>query len=809
MTHLLALIAAAGLGADAEPKGLPFGIPPAADDPVVTRVAPPECLFYANWAGTAAPSAASRSETEKLLAEPEVQEFIKSISKVIGASLKKQDENSAPTVTSSAASPAPPPLPNRAQSEKPAALSAPTPNSPYGNGTSPATAADSSLLPAKSAEAAAKPGFRISAQDYGDWVDVLLTHSTAIFITDIKVPASKPADDKSQPTGSGTEVARGAEIRGGMVVSLGEDAARIHAKAILYYNSAKKLGADHDLQRIEIDGEKWIRTRKKGPGDANIVTFGFHDKCFVVGFGDGAVEAILARWHSPGPEWLIKALRQTAVPRRTGIVYLNLKAIHRKMLATPSMKESAAAFNTLGLDAADTLVSTTGLEDDGMINRVLLSFEGDRQGLLAAISDRPLVAKDLAPIPHDALMALAAKVDLSRALKTWTTTAANPAAKKDENAGKSLDDLAKEYGINTSRCLAALGDSCCIYNSPAEGEFALCGWTIVVPVRDKAVLRDACEKLCAAAKQKAAAGTNAGGSAEKTVEFRKYNFAGYDIYYLTGQAAAPAITISDREMVMTLNLPAMKSYLSRKNHRPLTSLPGVQAELNDAHPPAALACCDTPRLFNFFYPVITPYAIATAAAARQSNVELEPTFWPSATALRSHLKADITTLRRTPHGLELTCRYCLPSGGAAGPMWLVGMSMLGSSGSSWNSNLFSGPMIIHSYSGDPTPATQEAVAPSGSYTAANPYATSGSYPAYGAAAASTTYPASAASTTYPPAASPYPAASNPYAATMGPAKNAYAYPAPAADQPAASPGNPPAPEPKYRVSHRLRRRYSR
>ena len=93
MTSVLScLVATIALAADPGLKGLPLGVPPAPDDAVIAHVAPPQCLFYVNWAGTASPSASSASETEKLLAEPEVQEFFNGLNKVIVGYLRKSDE---------------------------------------------------------------------------------------------------------------------------------------------------------------------------------------------------------------------------------------------------------------------------------------------------------------------------------------------------------------------------------------------------------------------------------------------------------------------------------------------------------------------------------------------------------------------------------------------------------------------------------------------------------------------------------------------------------------------------------------------
>lgn len=40
--------------------GLPLGIPPGPEDPVLAKVAPQECLVYLSWAGTARPEALLR-----------------------------------------------------------------------------------------------------------------------------------------------------------------------------------------------------------------------------------------------------------------------------------------------------------------------------------------------------------------------------------------------------------------------------------------------------------------------------------------------------------------------------------------------------------------------------------------------------------------------------------------------------------------------------------------------------------------------------------------------------------------------------
>jgi hypothetical protein len=320
----------------------------------------------------------------------------------------------------------------------------------------------------------------------------------------------------------------------------------------------------------------------------------------------------------------------------------------------------------------------------------LLAVDGKPRGLLDMFADKPLAAADFAPIPSNALLALSARVDLDRSLdillagytkSAGTGNRPNVSMRMTQAAITYLAILKMQYGVDIDRLVKSVGDTWCIYNSPTEGEVAFLGWTAVVPVRNRATLVDCCEKINAASDkaraslktdEKKAIDLNFGGP----LDFRKCCFAGHEIYYIAGNAVTPALCISDREMIITLNMPSMKAYLTRKDHRSLATQPGVALALKNGNRPACLWYCDAPRMFDFCYPVVSFYASLYAGAAHQANIDLDPTFWPSAPSIRAHLRPDITTVERTPHGLQLTSHYCLPSGGN-GIVWLYGLAALG------------------------------------------------------------------------------------------------------------------------------------
>jgi hypothetical protein len=76
--------------------GVPLGIPPLPDDPMLSKVAPEECLLYFSSAGIANPDPKSTNQTERLCAEPEVQKAIADLEKLIRASIAESTKKGSP-----------------------------------------------------------------------------------------------------------------------------------------------------------------------------------------------------------------------------------------------------------------------------------------------------------------------------------------------------------------------------------------------------------------------------------------------------------------------------------------------------------------------------------------------------------------------------------------------------------------------------------------------------------------------------------------------------------------------------------------
>lgn len=81
--------------------GIPVSGPPIAD-PNMVQYAPADCLFYMSWAGSKAPDPKSENQTEQLMAEPQVQDFVKGVEKLIMKAIEKETARNNPQATAAA-----------------------------------------------------------------------------------------------------------------------------------------------------------------------------------------------------------------------------------------------------------------------------------------------------------------------------------------------------------------------------------------------------------------------------------------------------------------------------------------------------------------------------------------------------------------------------------------------------------------------------------------------------------------------------------------------------------------------------------
>jgi hypothetical protein len=377
------------------------------------------------------------------------------------------------------------------------------------------------------------------------------------------------------------------------------------------------------------------------------------------------------------PDWLAELRDRLPVERRATMAYLNLKALVEQLSSLPGGGQIQAGLDALGLGNVTSLAAVTGLDGEGFVSKTLLATDGEPQGLLDLLGGKPLGPAELAAVPADATLALAARLDLDRAFQTvlGIVEKFNPQARDETNQG--LAKIQRELGFDLRQdMLQSLGDVWCVYNSPGEGGLVITGLTGVVTVTDHRRLADAHAKLLAVIR----AELDRQGSRRRVPRIEQFQFAGQDVYFLNTLdrefPLAPAWCITEKELIVAPLPQNIKAYLSRgQGFKSLATVPEVTDMLASSEGTNLLLYADTPELFKLAYPFLMMVARVATAEMQREGVNIDVSILPSAPAIGRHLRPDVMVMRRSKAGIELVSRQSLPGGniGTAAP---VGVALL-------------------------------------------------------------------------------------------------------------------------------------
>jgi len=561
--------------------GFPLGIPPGPEDPLLTRVAPEECLYYTSWAGMAEPDPQSTNQVEQLLAEPEIRYLVSEIQRRVKAGVREAaEENEGP-------------------------------------------------------EAAAV------VDDAARWLELLLTRPAVVFVSSVDFTPEGP------------------DVRGGLLVALNDDAAAV--KASLEKHQATFL--DEIAEPVQINGGTWhqIKLGRQAPP----ITWGVRGRYLVVGVGEGEVEAIFQRAVTEPPAWLAAVRQQLTVERPATVNYVNLAKVIEIVTTLADEPQIRAVIDAAGLGDVTSLASVTGLDKDGFVSRTLVGVDGQPGGLFELVAGEPLAAADLAPIPRDATIALAARLDANHLLETFLAAATGIDPELGEEVNEGLDEMEEELGIDPREVLGPLGDVWCLYNSPSEGGLAVTGLTAVVQVKDHQRMAATHAKLLAIFKSATEQDTEYSSRRDPRIE--QFPFAGQEIYFFNARddefPLAPSWCLTDRELIIALFPQNIKAYLTRDDDfQSLAEVPEVAALYTSGKPPVMLAYQDTRELFELVYPIVQIFAQMAAGELQREGIDVDISLLPSARSIGKHLRPGVTSVSRTEAGIELTSSQSLPTG---------------------------------------------------------------------------------------------------------------------------------------------------
>ena len=544
---------------------------------------------------------------------------------------------------------------------------------------------------------------RVIGDDLGFWCESLVARPGALFVSRLGT------DHDPQ------------KFEGGLVLNVRDVQARVATMLQHYAKIANGSINDsqvggHTEYRVDMDSQIKVR-------------WGLWDQYLIVAWGEQSPEQIARRMKGVEPKWLAAIDKNLPVQRRATVLRIDFKPIIAAMAANDAQKDTAQQMSRVGLRAA-TLVS--GLEGEDFVSRALVELDDIVAKPLYVAMNRPLGPAQLTPIPDDALLAVAGRVDPHWMVQTllWYQKVANHSDGNDQTAGEMphvstvlksmlvpdslkgvLPDSMTQSGedskgdslpLDEKLCheiASSLGDSWCCYTSLTEGSF----FTATARIKDRERLTKIFERLAASHPAGAKAGK------KQTWAIGKGPFAGRDIYYLLREGKDATTTsawcLTDKDLVWSWSPSSIKAYLLREAQGPtLAQTPAVAEVVRTAPAPSLLFYENTPAFFRYSYPWMQ---LVASVAAGQHNLHLngpDPMLLPAPPTIVKYLRPAVSSVRATPRGVELTVRQSLPCGNLGATLWVVGCSMLPAD-QAWlgalNSNQTAAMGTIH-----PVPAAQ-------------------------------------------------------------------------------------------------------
>jgi hypothetical protein len=677
--------------------GLPFGVPPEPEDPVMGRIAPEHCVFYATWSGTASPDLKNPNQTEQLLAEPEVQYFLTQISSFFKTGIDK-------------------------------AL--------CGDDVTKALQDDFAKAMREAIEY--DPGDK-KFFEYWEWrKDFVEIFGQAIYRPGAVYFAMHPADPNDEAKTPASETEKQAEIskdaigkmlkelpqnvsgdaigkidadfdpafarrlEGGVVLSLGPDSLPIQQrirtfaeKAIQKINDASNdKGQDEAQDKDQKEAQDGDQAKEKAEeksekkGEAKFVSknetdwcaciqcegcsffIGIHDRYLIAAIGKDPFDRIVARMEQSPPQWWSKIQEQLPFERRSSIAYANfdlLKELVQTMATTPgeiaAYQKKCEAIKTLGLENVKGWIHVAGLDGSDFASKSLFLIDGEPQGILGAISNQPLQLDDLNPIPADAFAAAAFRFDLPKVLEAVSNAVEKLGPEAQANAKLFLaevEDVEKNLSLPWKlEDFKSLGDTWCIYCSTDEGMWPI----LVVSVRDWDAMNttylQGMEALKKAAPPRPDFGINNLGILE-IPELEQFRFADTDVYCLN-VGVAPSWCLTKQAFVLGVSPQSIKSYLARDaRYESISRQPRVAELFAQGKAPTALFYCDSRPFAKYLYSYLGACSPGVAKALRGFGVSADASLLPSPAAIYRHLGPSLTTLSRTQYGIEWTAHDTLP-----------------------------------------------------------------------------------------------------------------------------------------------------
>ena len=412
------------------------------------------------------------------------------------------------------------------------------------------------------------------------------------------------------------------------------------------------------------------------PG-GNELYLAVRDDLFIAALGAGTAEQLIALTADKSlasNKKFIECWKDVGGENEQIVFYLDVPSVLDKVEKLTSLTSQSADSQTqgdsplrhisqiLGLGKISAVVGCTRIVDRGMYTKMRVLTPGPHTGLLTILSGSPLTDADLAIVPEDAHVMMAARLSPE---SLWTETLRmlrqfDP--KLEDQLLKKVAAMEKSLELSlTDDILACLGDTITISSAPSQGGF-FTGTMASIPVKDAAKLTVALSKIEAYARRIAEA---QGGTTIETVKSGRVQ-----IQYLAitspPMPSAPAWAIHNDRLYFAFWPQVIASALADDGtNRPITAEDAYRkSRIRVSSEASVLYYANTPKILRQVYHwMLLGWTMGANHLASLGIVETRPDWLPPLAMLEKYIWPEIRAVSADSRGITFETYCSLPTGG--------------------------------------------------------------------------------------------------------------------------------------------------
>ena len=404
-----------------------------------------------------------------------------------------------------------------------------------------------------------------------------------------------------------------------------------------------------------------------------------HKDYFIVGFGEGTIDAAVAGLSGNSKaltanDRYTAAMKRVEMKRTAGVTWIDVKGIVSKTSQAMGLQGAMiiGMAKMTGADAIDSVAVCTGVVDGQIRTKNYITTGGKTDGVLALAAGRAITPNDFSHIPGDADFVLAGSLNVPKVLTAAREIVGNADPQSKEVLDLTIQQLEAELGISfEDDVFKAFGDVWTIYDSPSGGGLFVSAPVLSLEVRDKEKANKVFARLMKVLGD-ALPGEQGNQFRRRGVVLEQKKFLDHTLFYVNtigdDVPIAPTFCVTDKQLLVTLHPQTLKAHLRflAAKEQSFAARIGKDLKLPEGEL-LSLTYFDAKKLVQFVYGVAPYLAQLAFSEMQREGFAIDISSLPSARALLPYIGTSLSVAVRTKDGILLESQSALPiPGGSVG-----------------------------------------------------------------------------------------------------------------------------------------------